>query len=381
MTAWGGNHFTPLLLLYRRAEGYTALDVDIFFAAYVVGLVPGFLVAGRLSDRYGRKPLTLTAALLGIVASVILAVAAPSAVLLCVGRLLAGVSVAVAMAVGSSWIKELSTAAAPPAEGSAAARRAALTVTAGFGLGAGVAGALAQWAPWPTVLPYVVHGALSALSIVLLIRAPETRTRVGGTRTQATTLGADARRRLWRVVIPAAPWVFGCAAVAFVVVPALLSSVDPGDGIAIAALLTVVGLTAGAAVQPFAGRIDAITAGRALPVGLGVATVGIALGAIEALHPSLALGIVIALVCGMGYGVVLVSGLAEVQRLAPPDRLAQLTGVYYALTYSGFLLPPILAAVAVGVPDGVSLWFVAALCALCGVVAFTGLRRPATGLR
>jgi MFS family permease len=377
MTAWGGNHFTPLLLLYRRVEGYTALDVDIFFAAYVLGLVPGFLVASRLSDRYGRRPLTLAAVLLGIAASAVLAVAAPSAVLLCVGRLIAGLSVAIAMAVGSSWIKELSTAAIPPADGSAAARRAALTVTVGFGAGAGVAGVLAQWAPLPTLLPYVVQVVLAAASIAPLLRAPETRAaRVrGAARAGATALDAAGRRHLGTVVVPAAPWVFGCAAVAFVIIPAQLERAFPADGIAVASLLTVVGLTFGAAVQPFAHRIGALTGGRQLPVGLALAVVGIVLAAVEAAAPSLWLGVVCAAMLGLGYGVVLVSGLAEVQRIAPPDRLAGLTGVYYSLTYSGFLLPPILAAVTPLAPVGTSLLVVAALCAACAIVVTLALGR------
>ena len=41
--AYGGNHFSVLLLLYRAREGYTSVAVDLLFALYVVGIVPGFL--------------------------------------------------------------------------------------------------------------------------------------------------------------------------------------------------------------------------------------------------------------------------------------------------------------------------------------------------
>ena len=56
---WGGNQFTPLLLLYRRDGGYSAVTVDLFLGAYVIGLVPGLLLAGALSDRHGRKPIDI----------------------------------------------------------------------------------------------------------------------------------------------------------------------------------------------------------------------------------------------------------------------------------------------------------------------------------
>jgi CBS-domain-containing membrane protein len=46
---------------------------------------------------------------------------------------------------------------------------------------------------------------------------------------------------------------------------------------------------------------------------------------------------------GAGYGISLVSGLLEVQRLAGPDDLAGMTAVFYALTYLGFALPLVLS--------------------------------------
>ena len=36
--AWGGNEFTPLLVMYRTVEGYEQVAVDMLLAAYVLGL-------------------------------------------------------------------------------------------------------------------------------------------------------------------------------------------------------------------------------------------------------------------------------------------------------------------------------------------------------
>jgi len=87
MTAWGGNHYSPLLLMYRQLDGYTAVEVNLFFAFYVLGLIPGFLVAGPFSDEHGRKRLVTVALLLGIVGSIILALGGASAIFMCAGRL------------------------------------------------------------------------------------------------------------------------------------------------------------------------------------------------------------------------------------------------------------------------------------------------------
>ncbi|GAA3606078.1 hypothetical protein GCM10022223_22420 [Kineosporia mesophila] len=54
----GGNEFTPLVVMYR-AHGYSTVGVDTLPVAYVAGLVPGLLVASALSDRHGRRPVTI----------------------------------------------------------------------------------------------------------------------------------------------------------------------------------------------------------------------------------------------------------------------------------------------------------------------------------
>ena len=367
--AWGGNQFSPLLLLYRQQEGYSQVQVDLLFAAYVVGIVPGFLICGPLSDRFGRKPVLLVGALLGLVASVVLGLGAGSIPLLTAGRLVSGMSVAAAMVVGSSWIKELS-GGLPAA---VAARRAALTLTAGFGLGPAVSGVIAQWGPAPTELPYAIHLLLTVGCVVVLLGATETRT-AGPLHLR---LPRGVRGRFLGVVVPAAPWVFGCASVAFAVVPAALVDRLGAGAIGYATLLAVVALACGAGVQPFAARIGAATGGRQLAVGLAVALVGVLGAALVAATQQPWLGVPVAAVLGAGYGVCLVSGLTEVQRMAPPAELAGLTAVYYSATYLGFAFPVVLAALSAIAPEPLLLLLLALACAACLLVVLRGSRRGA----
>ncbi|HET9689582.1 MAG TPA: MFS transporter, partial [Acidimicrobiales bacterium] len=154
--AWGGNQFTPLLVLYRSADHWGATTVDALLGAYVVGLVPALLVGGRVSDRFGRRRPVLVALVASAAGSSLLASGALPAVAL--GRLCSGVGVGLAMAVGTTWATELAVASGRSRP--AGARRASLSLTAGFGLGAGVAGTLAQWGPAPETTPYLVHVAL-----------------------------------------------------------------------------------------------------------------------------------------------------------------------------------------------------------------------------
>lgn len=395
MLAWGGNHFTPLLLMYRQVDGYSSVEVDLFLAFYILGLVPGFLVGGPLADRGGRKRVMVVGIAASALGSAVLAAGAASAVWLCAGRLVVGVSVAVAMVAGTSWIEELSQAPwdASPG-GTSGARRASLALTAGFGIGAGVSGVLAQWAPAPTVLPYVVQIALLAASAVPLAWAPETRSapapRSGDTYrrgVRARSFGATlrelardlrvpaaARGRFWRVIVPSAPWAFGALAIAYVVTPALVGSQVGDDRVAFATLLTVVALGTGAAVQPLVARIAEVTGGRQLVLGLGLTFLGVALCAVEAAVLSPALAVAIAIVMGLGYGISIVSGLLEVQRMAGTDDLAGLTGIYCSLTYVGFLLPVALAALAGTASYVALLVVVAAICLACTLTAGWNLR-------
>ncbi len=171
--AWGGNQFTPLLVMYRE-EGWSALLVNALLGAYVLGLVPGLLFSGGLAARFGRRPVAVAGVVASLVASPLLAAGVFGIGWIAVGRLIAGFGVAVAMAVGTTWTTELAVRAGRgPAAG---ARRAALWLTLGFGFGfgAGVAGVLAQWGPVPMVLPYVVHALLAAAVLPAVVRVPET---------------------------------------------------------------------------------------------------------------------------------------------------------------------------------------------------------------
>ena len=88
--AWGGNQFTPLLLLYRAVRGYSTLTVDAFLGAYVLGLVPGLLIGGPASDRYGRRAVMVPGTALSALASGVLALGTFSSLGIYAGRLLSG---------------------------------------------------------------------------------------------------------------------------------------------------------------------------------------------------------------------------------------------------------------------------------------------------
>ncbi|MGW6460555.1 MFS transporter [Streptomyces sp. NPDC055078] len=374
---WAGNQFSPLLVMYGELGGYSPVTVNAFFAAYVVGLVPGLLISGPLSDRHGRRPVLLAGTALSAAAGAVLALGVQGPLPLFAGRLLAGLAVGTAMAVGSSWVKELSGAPyEPAAEPGAGARRASVAITAGFGLGAGVAGVLAQWAPWPMVLPYSVQIVLTLPCLFLLRRAPQppVRGRAGAFRSDLRVPSAGHPRFL-RVVLPMAPWVFGAAALAYAVTPQLAAPRVGDWQLAFATLLTVVTLGSGVAVQPLAKRLDRVGSARAGLAGMALVVAGTLLCALNAGPRSLWASLLAAVVLGTAYSITMVAGLLEVQRIAPPHELARLTGVYYSLTYVGFLLPMTLSAASEVAGYPVLLTVVAVAAGGCLAVAAASSRR------
>jgi MFS family permease len=219
----GGNQFTPLLIAYREHFGYSTTSVKLLLGAYVLGLVPGLLVAPAISNQYGRRPVLLA----GVVSSAGGSLALASAdwggqVLIVTGRVLSGLAVGVAMSVGTAWMNELSSGRLDPgADAGSGPRRSSISPTVGFMLGPGAAGLIAQWSPLPLVTPYLLHVAIAVPAAVMLARhGLETRSGEGAVRLRERLRvpGLSYRRFRW-VVMPTAPWIFGSAGIAYAIVP------------------------------------------------------------------------------------------------------------------------------------------------------------------
>ena len=381
---WGGNQFTPLLIAYAQQSGYSRVDVDVLLGAYVLGLIPGLLLASVLSDRHGRRRVLLAGIVSSLLGSVILAVGDvlgfPA---LFTGRLLSGLAVGIAMAVGSAWITELSRAPYDHASAGAGARRASICLSVGLALGPLFAGLLAALAPLPLVLAYVLHAALCLPAIWVVHRySIETRReRVSGSIRQGLRVPAAAHRRFVRVVIPMAPWIFGSAAIAYAIIPALVADELGSWALLYTAGLTVVTLVCGVLVQPIARRLDDQSSARAIVVSMVLMAFGVFAAVATAVTRSVVLALLVAMLLGCAYGIAIVSGLLEIQRIADPDELAGISGVYYSLAYLGFLLPAALAGLAhyFSYPAMLTaLGVLATVCAACCAAGWSKHLEPST---
>ncbi|MEU5125572.1 MFS transporter [Streptomyces mobaraensis] len=376
---WGANQFAPLLLLYRSELGLSAATVQATFGLYAIGLVPGLLLGGPVSDRYGRRRLMLPALFVSVLASLLLIAGGSQEELLFAGRLVSGVASGAAFSSGTVWIKELSLAGSTR-EANPGPRRATITMTTGFAVGPLVAGLLAQWAPSPMIVAYLPHLALALVSIPLVWGAPET---CGGSREgsvwRQVRVPAVREPRFRNVVAPLAPWVFGSASVALAYLPGLVKDRVGGNALVFGAVVTALTGFAGILVQPLARRMDDPRRPRLIASSMAIVVAGllVSAAAAETLQPALV--VLAALVLGAGYGCCQVCGLLEVQRMAGPKDLAGLTAVYQALSYIGFAAPFVLAALQDSVRASVLLCCAAGLAVL--TLAYVTLRAARGGGR
>jgi MFS family permease len=371
---WGANHFSTLLVVYRKNLGLSPESLGILFGAYALGLVPGLLLAGRASDRWGRRALVLPFSLVAMGASALLCFGMRGFGVLLAGRLLYGIGMGSVMSPGSVWVQELS----PPGLG---ARRATLALSAGFGLGPLVSGLIAELLPGPMVTPYLVHVAVMAVALGRVRAVSETAPRAAAT----PGLGAAGAPRLADMTVllellPAAPWAFGFAAVTLAILPGLMRPLVAYPVI-YSGLVIMTTLFVGVAVQQVVKRVGR----HADLLGLGAGALAIGLGAHAAAVASPGLVFVVAGLAGVGYGFVMTSGLAEVGERVPRHARGTAVGAYYVLTYLGFALPFIHATCAGRAGDAPTLRVTAAVAVGClltraGVKLHRGTRSPAPGL-
>jgi MFS family permease len=343
--AWGANQFVSLLVAYHLHRHVSVGTDQALFGIYALGLMPSLLIAGPASDRWGRARVIRPLAVVSVVATLVLIAGDHHVAALYVGRFLAGVASGAVFAAGTAWVKELSSLPHEAAGEQAGARRAAIALSAGFGLGPVATGVLGQWVPVPFVTAYLPHLLVMAIAIPWLWRSTETVVVTSDGPSLVSRLRVPAARqgRFLAVVLPLAPWVFGAPSVAFAVLPTLVSSRTHGYPVIFAGALAGLTLGAGIVIQPLARRLDRVDDARGVVAGLAAVTVGMVLAAVAAHTLDLALVVVAAAALGIGYGLGLVSGLLEVQRIAAPAELAGLSAVFYVLTYVGFAIPVALA--------------------------------------
>src|SRR5204862_1680315 len=138
------------------------------FATYAFVLVPALILFGRLSDRFGRRPVVL-AGLVVACAGLALFAAAQSAAWLYGARALQGLAVGMISGAATAALVELDRRR----DRRRAALLAGLAQAGGSAAGPLLAGVLAQWAPAPRQLCFLAVLGATLLAGAAVATLPE----------------------------------------------------------------------------------------------------------------------------------------------------------------------------------------------------------------
>ncbi|WP_406835858.1 MFS transporter [Streptomyces sp. AHU1] len=363
---------TPLYGLYQEKFGFSELTVTVVYAVYAFGVMGVLLLAGNASDSVGRRPVLLWG--LGFAAaSAVCFLCATGLGWLYAGRLLSGLSAGLFTGAATAYVMEL----APPGGAARATFVATAANMGGLGCGPLLAGLLAQYAPWPLYLPFVVHLVLVALSAVVLLRLPETvreRRPLSTVRPQRPGLPAQVRPVFGPPAIAAFVG-FALFGVFTSVSPAFLAeSLDVTDR-AVSGLVVALAFFASTAGQLAVGRVGAV---RSLPLGCAALLGGLALLAGALRWDLLVLVVLSAIVGGGGQGLAFRGALTTVAEASPEHQRAAVISTLFVVAYAGISVPVIGVGVLVGPIglEGAGLVFIACMAVLVSVAGVYLLRRP-----
>lgn len=324
----GANLATPLYAVYARRFGFSSLVLTSVFATYAFVLVPALILFGRLSDRFGRRPI-IVAGLVVACAALVLFAFATSVAWLYAARALQGLAVGMISGAATAALVELD----PEANRRRAALLAGLAQAGGSALGPIVAGMLAQWAPSPLRLCFFVGlGVTVGSAAVLLVLLGEPEQGREPWHIQWPRVPAEIRARFVRVGLTAAT-AWAVVALYLSIVPSYASGLLHTHDLALLAAVAAVALLASFAAQVVSQRRrPSLQASQA--VGLGAIALGLVILVVASPLHSLALLVAGGLVTGAGHGVAFLNAQEELNHIAPDEHRGEVTAAFIACIYA-----------------------------------------------
>jgi len=323
-----GNLATPLYAVYREKFGFSATELTLIFATYTIVLIPSLLLFGQLSDRVGRRPVLVGGLLSGAVGLALLALAKDTAWLF-VARAVQGVSLGAVVGTAAAALVELH----PDGDHSRAALATVLGQSGGSAAGPLVAGALAQWAPAPLHLSYIVSIAVTLLTALLVAAIHEPHEPSGEWRLQWPSVPSAESARFARASLTGASvWAVGSLYLS--VIPSYASKLLDTHDLALLGAISALMLAAACPVQVLGVR-GVLSPRVAQPAGLVVLVAGLAALVLAFPAQSLALVLAAALLAGIGLGLGYFGSQAEINQLAPPERRGEVTAAFLTCLYAG----------------------------------------------
>jgi MFS family permease len=362
---------TPLYPLFRETFGFSSVTLTLIYAVYVLGNLVALLLFGRLADQIGRRTMSLPAIGFGIASTIVFAAAAGTGWLFA-ARALSGFSTGLASGTATAWIAETY---ADRGDGGAA-RIAAAANFFGCAIGPLIGGVLAQFAPAPLRLPFLVYLALLCIVAGATAFAPETVTerKPLSEVSLKPRLGVPQQIQLQFV----SPAVTGFATFAMIgfysaLIPSLLrEALHQSAPIVAGGIVFELFLVAAITILT-SGRISSQ---RATLTALALLPPSLWLLVLAEITQSLPLALLAAAAGGVAGGLGYRGSLEVINRIAPSDRRSEVVSSYLIALFAGNSVPVIgiglLAAVTNSIVAHVT--FAAVITALAGIAMLTGIK-------
>ncbi len=319
---------TPLYAVYRHEFGFSAVELTLIFATYSIFLVVSLLLFGQLSDRLGRRRV-IAVGLTGGAVSLALFALANGTPWLFAARAVQGIATGLMTAAAAAALVEFQASG----HHGRAAVATVLGNNGGSGAGPLLAGVLAQWAPDPLVLCYLVGIGCIVFAVlgVLSIRDPVQPS--GQWRPQRPSVPAAIRVRFARASLSGAS-VWAVGALFLSVVPSYAAELLQTSDLALLGAITALMLASSCLAQIALLRFD-MTPRNAQAGGLAAMVGGVILLVLAFPLHSLEAVIASALLAGLGLGVALFGAQKEINLLAPRDRRGEVTAAFISCLYAG----------------------------------------------
>jgi len=331
---------SPLYGIYSQLWGFSPAVLTLVYGTYAFGVLTTLILAGRLSDEVGRRPVLLVA--LGtLLATTVIYMAAQSVVWLFVARGLQGLATGLALAAASAALLDLHPRRDPAGVG----LTNGVASAGGIGLGMLVSAVAVQVLPAPRVIPYVVLFTLFAVAFVGALLMPEpvaNRSRLRLTPQRPSVPAVVRRPFLLAGLGVLSSWSIG--GLFFSLGPQLSAVVFNTDNHIVTGLSVVLLAGTAAVAQVVFGRSAPWLGTAAGSVALATGLLLIVLAAAETSGPLLIAG---AIVGGAGFGVAFLGSLRALSVAIPNEHRAQVMSAFYVVAYSSLSLPAVLAGIVV----------------------------------
>jgi len=331
---------SPLYGIYSELWGFSPVVLTLVYATYAFGVLTTLIVAGRVSDEIGRRPVLLVALGTLLVATVLFMVA-DSVIWLFVARGLQGLATGLALAAAAAALLDLH----PRRDVAGVGLANGVASAAGMGLGVLVSAALVELLPAPRVLPYVLLFALFVVALALTLRMPEPVTERSRPRLtpQRPSVPPVVRRPFFLAALGVlSSW--SIAGLFLSLGPQLSAEVFHTSNHLVAGIPVFV-LAASAAVAQ-------LVFGRSTPwLGAALGSIALAVGLLvivaAAGESSSALLLIGAVIGGAGFGVAFLGALRALSVAIPHEHRAEVMSAFYVVAYASLSLPAVLAGVVV----------------------------------